>query len=262
MSAIIIEGKIVHYEVLGSGKPILFLHGWVGSWRYWIPAMQSVSTAYRAYAVDLWGFGESAKNKEYYSIEEQANLIHQFMDEMGIGKVALIGHGLGAAVSLLFAAKHGLVVDRAMVISPPILEENLPERFGSTIPTDLAERMLEQSPTAETIRTESGKIDQAAIDTSLKELVYIKMIDVSRLVSTPSLVVNGNNDPVIQALNQADKSILPRMFHHISFDKSGHFPMLDQPNKFNRLMKDFLDLPSGQSPQQLQLKEEWKRRVR
>jgi hypothetical protein len=38
--------------------------------------------------------------------------------------------------------------------------------------------------------------------------------------------------------------------------------MLDQPNKFNRLMNDFLDLPSGQSPQQLQLKEEWRRRVR
>jgi hypothetical protein len=38
--------------------------------------------------------------------------------------------------------------------------------------------------------------------------------------------------------------------------------MLDQPNKFHRLMNDFLDLAAGASPQQLQLKEEWKRRVR
>jgi pimeloyl-ACP methyl ester carboxylesterase len=262
MSAIIIDGKIVHYEVLGRGKPIIFLHGWVGSWRYWIPAMQSASNSYRAYAIDLWGYGESAKDKNCYPLEEQANLIDQFMDAMGIGKVALVAHGLGAAAALLFAAKNALVVDRTMVISPPILEDDLQEKFGSTVPIELADRLLEQSTDTETTLSESAKIDQAAIDTSLKELTYINLMDVSRLVDTPSLVVNGNNDPVIQALNQADKSILPRMFHHIRFNQSGHFPMLDQPNKFNRLMKDFLDLPSGQSPQQLQLKEEWKRRVR
>ena len=38
--------------------------------------------------------------------------------------------------------------------------------------------------------------------------------------------------------------------------------MLDQPNYFNRLMVDFLALNSGESPRQLQLKEEWKRRLR
>ena len=70
MSAIIIDDKIVHYEVLGRGKPIIFIHGWVGSWRYWIPAMQSASSDYRAYAFDLWGFGETAKENVNYSLEE------------------------------------------------------------------------------------------------------------------------------------------------------------------------------------------------
>ncbi|MEN8243075.1 MAG: alpha/beta hydrolase, partial [Chloroflexota bacterium] len=226
MSAIIIDGKIVHYEVLGRGKPIIFLHGWVGSWRYWIPAMQSASTDYRAYAIDLWGYGESAKDKALYSLEEQANLIDHFMNAMGIGKVALIAHGLGAAAALLFSAKNDSVVDRSMIISPPILEDNLQEKFGSTNPGDLAKRLLEQSHKSEIVDSESQKIDQAAIDTSLKELAYIKMIDVSHQVNTPSLVVNGDKDPVIQALNQAEKNMLPRLFHHIRFEESGHFPML------------------------------------
>ena len=65
MSAIIIGDKIVHYEVLGRGKPILFLHGWVGSWRYWIQAMQAASTSYRAYACDMWGYGETAKDEVF-----------------------------------------------------------------------------------------------------------------------------------------------------------------------------------------------------
>ena len=62
MSAIMIEGSIVHYEALGRGRPIVFLHGWVGSWRYWIAAMQVASTSFRAYALDLFGFGDTARD--------------------------------------------------------------------------------------------------------------------------------------------------------------------------------------------------------
>ncbi len=60
MSAVLLDEKIVHYEVLGRGRPIIFLHGWVGSWRYWVPAMQIAAMSFRAYAIDLWGFGDTA----------------------------------------------------------------------------------------------------------------------------------------------------------------------------------------------------------
>ena len=53
MSVIVLGSDIVHYEVLGRGRPLLFLHGWVGSWRYWIPSMQAASISYRTYALDL-----------------------------------------------------------------------------------------------------------------------------------------------------------------------------------------------------------------
>ena len=65
MSAIILRDEIVHYDVLGRGRPLLFLHDWVGSWRYWIPTMQAASTSFRAYALDLWGFGDTAKKTNY-----------------------------------------------------------------------------------------------------------------------------------------------------------------------------------------------------
>jgi hypothetical protein len=52
------------------------------------------------------------------------------------------------------------------------------------------------------------------------------------------------------------------MMQHIVFEGSGHFPMMEETQRFNRLLIDFLALDSGASPQELQLKEEWKRRVR
>ncbi len=262
MSAIIIEDKIVHYEVLGRGKPIIFLHGWVGSWRYWIPAMQSASASYRAYAFDLWGYGETAKENPNYSLEDQVDLLDQFMNAMGIGKVALVGHGLGAAVALLYAAKHAFVVDRAMVISIPVLGKGVVENPGSLDPVELTDRLLNGSDGVNSVRGEAAKIDPAAIQTSMAELNYINLLEISRQVTTASLVVQGIKDPLVPNQEMEDTAGLPGMFHQVVFSDAGHFPMLDRPNKFNRLMKDFLDLPSGESPTQLQLKDEWKRRVR
>ena len=53
MSIILLKNKMMHYEVLGRGKPLIFLHGWIGSWRYWVPTLQVASANYRAYAVDM-----------------------------------------------------------------------------------------------------------------------------------------------------------------------------------------------------------------
>ena len=78
----------------------------------------------------------------------------------------------------------------------------------------------------------------------------------------PCLLVHGLNDPVIEIPAQENLANLPERLHSIIFEQSGHYPMLDEPTKYNRLLNDFLALPSGESPTQLQLKEEWKRRVR
>ena len=52
------------------------------------------------------------------------------------------------------------------------------------------------------------------------------------------------------------------MTHPVYLENSGHFPMIDETIKFNRLLTDFLALESGQNPSELQMKEEWRRRVR
>src|SRR5512135_880678 len=119
MSVIILDEAIVHYEALGRGRPIVFLHGWVGSWRYWMPSMQVASTSFRAYALDLYGYGDTTHDPLAYTLERQAGLLAAFLDEMGIGKVAIVGHGLGALVGFRFAGLRPGSVDRIMAVSTP-----------------------------------------------------------------------------------------------------------------------------------------------
>ena len=152
MSAVLLNSQIVHYEVLGRGRPIIFLHGWVGSWRYWIPTMQVASTSYRAYALDLWGFGETAHTAERYTLEEQAALIRYFLEQMGMIKVALVGHGLGALVALEFASRDPNSVDRMMLVNCPLEATMLSPKLGSLTPTELADWLLERIPETQAAR--------------------------------------------------------------------------------------------------------------
>ncbi len=120
MSAITIENELVHYEVLGRGRPVILVHGWLGSWRYWVPAMRQLAGKYRTYAVDLWGFGDSGRNADFYKFDAEVKLLGEFMERLGIKKAALIGHDLGAAVAARYALKHPERVPKLMVIAPPL----------------------------------------------------------------------------------------------------------------------------------------------
>jgi pimeloyl-ACP methyl ester carboxylesterase len=255
VSAILLETQIVHYEVLGRGRPLIFLHGWVGSWRYWIPVMQAASVSYRAYALDLWGFGDSAK-------DQQVALVERFLEQMGIGKVALIGHGLGAVVASLFAMRHPESVDRWMGVSYPLEENKINPRLRTGSPTDLAEWLLAKSPLTEPVRAEAPKTDPQAVAASLAGLGAQEVREAAHKMSRSCLLVHGLNDPAVSPPDLDLLIRLPEFTHGIVFDASGHFPMLDESSKFNRLLFDFLALGPAESPRQLQLKEEWKRRVR
>jgi pimeloyl-ACP methyl ester carboxylesterase len=262
MSVITISHEIVHYEVLGRGRPLFFLHGWVGSWRYWIPAMQATSTAFRAYALDLWGFGDTAKSLSKYTLPEQVNLLERFLEEMAIFKIALVGHGLGAMVAALFARRNPEAVDRLMGVCFPLTIGDINARLNSASPAELAGWLLSRAPGTEPAQAEAPKAAPQAISASLQDLASLDLRQICATLETPYLLVYGQNDPAVSLPSLNGESELPRSAHHIVFEDSGHFPMLDEPAKFNRLLADFLALESGASPRQLQLKEEWKRRVR
>lgn len=262
MSAILLDREIVHYEVLGRGRPILFLHGWVGSWRYWIPVMQATSVSFRTYALDLWGFGDSSKNPAHYTLAEQMRLLDGFLEQLGVMRLAIVGHGLGAVLGLMYARQNPGVVDRVMAVGLPLEGTMLNARLRSDSPAVLADWLLGRLPAAEAARSDAPKADGAAIQASLNELGNVNLGSMWRSANLSCLLVNGQNDPAVQPPRQEQLADMPELMHAVAFEQSGHFPMLDESSKFNRLLGDFLSLSSGESPRDLQLKEEWKRRVR
>ncbi|HIE25347.1 MAG TPA: alpha/beta hydrolase [Anaerolineales bacterium] len=262
MSVVLLDDAIVHYEVLGRGRPVIFLHGWVGSWRYWISSMQITSTSFRAYALDLWGFGDTAHKKERYGIKRQTKLVRTFLDEMGIGKIALVGHGLGALVALDFAASHKEIVDRAMLINCSLDIEKVNPKLFKDSPEKLADWLSNDIAEVKTALADAKKTDTDAILASRDETEIPKLFDAVNRQHTPCLLVSGANDELIGPPTLTQLSVLSDLSKHILLDDAGYFPMFDRSAVFNRLLTDFLALDSGLAMNQLALKEEWKRRVR
>ncbi len=263
MSATILDGRIVHYEVLGRGRPIIFLHGWVGSWRYWVPAMQSAANSFRAYALDFWGFGDTAHDKAGYPLDQQVSLVDRFMQEMGIGKVALVGHGLGALAALLLAVKIPKFIDRMILVDVPLDSSSVALRLRTpSSPVDLADWLVGKDVLAEPARTDAAKTDPLAITACFDSMNGMDISGMMTSMITPCLLVHGQSDPAIQGIDYERIAPLSALVHQVILEGSGHFPMLDESTRFNRLMSDFLALDSGESPRELMLKEEWKRRVR
>lgn len=262
MSAIFLNDEIIHYEVLGRGRPVIFLHGWVGSWRYWIPTMQVVSNGYRAYALELWGFGDTSKNADLYSLEFQQQLLFGFLESLGILRVVLVGHGLGAVLALNYARQYPDAVDRVLAVAYPMNGRGINHRLRSDSPDILADWLLGRNSLTEPVRLDAPKTDRIAISRSLDDLSTLDLKRDWQNTCIPNLLVYGQNDPVVQIPALEVQMNIPECSHIVLFEQSGHFPMLDESNQFGRLLLDFLELKSGESPAQLQLKEQWKRRVR
>jgi pimeloyl-ACP methyl ester carboxylesterase len=263
MSAIILDGSMVHYEALGRGRPIVFLHGWVGSWRYWVNSMQIASTSYRAYALDLFGFGDTTRDPLRYSLERQADLVNRFLEEMGIGKVALVGHDLGALVGFSYLKQWPKTVDRMMAINCPLEYDSVNARMRTATMSELVDWLAARTPEATSALSDASKADPQAVSASMAGLQGNNNLFAGvRDLGVPCLFVYGPNDPAVTMPSQEKTDAFPNHMHQITLEGAGHFPMVDNPTQFNRLMTDFLALDSGVSPRELQMKEEWKRRVR
>lgn len=263
MSITTVGEYVIHYEALGRGQPVIFLHGWVGSWRYWLPTMQALSHRFRTYAVDLVGFGDSAKPRRdadsTYRLERYVEIVRGWMDTLGISQAHFIGHTLGAMIAVRLALEAPERTLRIMAVGYPLSLEIPRGVFGPNAKEILRERLSRLAQEYPEVQREHGRADPEAIGVCLGETMSRQeaLQEWIRLVDRPLLLVYGRRDPLVPPplfLNGLDASA-----RFIILEEGRHFPMLDLPAAFQRLAEDFLTLPD---PSRVTIKEEWRRRFR
>ncbi|MFN2290826.1 MAG: alpha/beta fold hydrolase [Anaerolineae bacterium] len=258
MSSIVTSQGVVHYEAYGRGKPVILLHGWLGSWGCWLGTMESLAHFRRTYAIDFWGFGESDKRRESYNVSDFVALADQFMERLGIQSAPVIGHSMGGTVALNLALDRPQRVERVAAVGAPVDGRSL-NVFLKLAGYPWIAFLVWNSPSLLRLGI---RLFAPWIAANWSDWYKLLMRDLSRMTlesflwSIHSLHrtdlrprLGGLRMPALGVYGRGDKIVDPRqsmLFEGLVnsrvelLDGSRHFPMLDEPDAFHAVIARFL----------------------
>jgi pimeloyl-ACP methyl ester carboxylesterase len=265
-----VDGQQVNYVDLGvgDGPPVVFIHGLGGNWQNWLENLPTSAQRRRVLALDLPGFGMSPVPADGISISSYGRLVDAWLDRLGVGPVAVVGNSMGGFVGaelaiqfpgrverLVLAAAAGISITNlrrrpmmtfarvtaalgALTASRSrdiIVRNRLRHVVLSTIvrhPSRLAPDLL-----CEIMRGsgKSGYVD------ALEALVSYDFRDSLGDIRCPTLIVWGREDMLVPVRDAAEFERLIPSSRQIVMEDTGHVPMLERPDAFNRCLLGFLD---------------------
>ncbi len=265
MPSLVTPQGVVHYEVMGSGPPVILIHGWTQAWNTWRTTLETFQDRYRMYAPDLWGFGESEKEGRLsFEVSDFIDLIPQFMDELGMDCVPIMGHSMGGTTALGVALRYPQRVSKVAVVGSPINGRSL-SFFLKLAGTRLVASLMLAGKNAPllrlflkfwspfvsrpqprlfyemTIQNASG----FTIDSFFKSIASLRRTNLTpdlHRITIPAMGIYGLRDVVV---NPNQIKVFKQHIPHgiaVPIREAGHFPMWDTPTEFYRAFEQFMAL--------------------
>jgi len=114
-----VNGLDLYYEIHGSGRPLILLHGGLGAIEMFGPNLPALAKGRQVIAVDLQGHGRTADIDRPLSVQLMADDIAALIKQLGLQRPDIMGYSLGGGVALQTAIRHPEVVGKLVVVSTP-----------------------------------------------------------------------------------------------------------------------------------------------
>ena len=114
-----VNGIKLYYEIQGSGKPLVLLHGGLGAIEMFGPNLAALAKGRQVIGVDLQGHGRTADIDRPLSVQFMADDIAALIKHLGLQSADIMGYSLGGGVALQTAIRHPEVVNKLVVVSTP-----------------------------------------------------------------------------------------------------------------------------------------------
>src|SRR3954463_2901826 len=112
-----LHGHTVVYRTMGSGPPLVLIHGMVNSSRHWRAVAERLADRYTVIAPDLIGHGDSATPRGDYSLGAHATVIRDLLAALGIERATIVGHSFGGGIAMVFFWQFPERVERLALVS-------------------------------------------------------------------------------------------------------------------------------------------------
>jgi len=269
----ILNGREFVYLDNGEGPAVLFIHGLTGSHRNWAHLVHELGAEHRLVAPDLWGHGASAKPMGDYSLGAHAGTMRDLLDELDIDKVTVVGHSFGGGIAMQLCYLFPERVERLVLVASgglgrsvsPLLRAATVPGAGWVLPVIASSWVRGQGeavgralghvgwrPSPDVTEIWRGFTSLADADTRRAFLATTRsVIDPGGQTVTardqlamnfhiPTMVVWGSRDRMIPAWHAvAAEKVIPGCRVEL-FEGAGHFPHLDEPERFAKVVSEFM----------------------
>src|SRR6266545_2632617 len=123
LRSLTLHGSRVNYVEIGTGSPLVFVHGLAGCWQNWLENIPHFANSHRVIALDLAGFGESELPHEDISIPGYGRFVDAFLGEIGVERAVLVGNSMGGFIAAETAISHPSRVEKLVLVSAAGLVE-------------------------------------------------------------------------------------------------------------------------------------------
>jgi pimeloyl-ACP methyl ester carboxylesterase len=269
-----LHGHRVIYRAVGSGPPVVLIHGMVNSSRHWREVALRLAERHTVIAPDLIGHGDSATPRGDYSIGAHAAAIRDLLTAIDIPRATVVGHSLGGGIAMQFFWQFPERVERLVLVSSGGLgAEVSPLLRGAALPgASLAVRVAAHPRALAVLDSAAERLDRRgsgkaayvrAVSRALRPLqqpgareafleTLRSVIDVRGqrvsavdrlylLGPVPTMVVWGERDNTIPLEHgRAAHELIPNSRFE-TLPRAAHFPHLEDPEGLARVLADFLD---------------------
>ena len=276
----IIHGHRVAYRMAGSGPPIILIHGVTSSSENWKTVGPMLAQDYTVLAPDLVGHGKSAKPRGDYSMGAFASGVRDLAVALDIGPATVVGHSLGGGVAMQFSYQfperavrlalidtgglgssvHGLLraatLPGSEIVLPLLAGQRVLKagqtagrllgRFGLHLGTDAAEMVRGHASLHDPetrlafVHTLRASVDPRGQRVKATDRLYLA-------AELPLLILWGARDRIIPiGHGRRAHEMIPGSRFEV-FESAGHFPHLDEPQRFVDTLRLDRELRAGRA---------------
>jgi pimeloyl-ACP methyl ester carboxylesterase len=252
-----VNGTTLYYEVIGSGPPVVLIEGASLDLHMWDPQVRSLARRYTVVRYDVRGFGRSGATGAPY---RAADDLYHLLRFLRLPRASLVGLSLGGRIALDFAVLHPEMVERLVLAGPGLSGfpwsrsdtawvRGLREAVEARDPALAVERWLRSpymAPTMEDpqlaprVRSLAMRNVASWLQPESEEELSPPAIRRLENIRAPLLAIVGTRDhPDIGRIVDTLVARVPGA-RRLVFEGAGHLTNLEQPERFNRALLDFL----------------------
>lgn len=249
---------MLHHEIYGHGKTVVFIHGFMENLKIWNDFVKLYSKTHQILTIDLPGHGKSKNFREVNFMEDFAEDIIEVLNHHAITKATFIGHSMGGYTALALAEMYPQYIDKLVLVNSTTLPDSTEKKAQrlKMIPTvqrnfslvvTLSVPMLFSEELKPLLKNEIEHLKNIALETSIEGVeAALKGLkerpnrtSVLYDATFPILIINGTKDQTIEM--ELFQTVIPNQDNiSVANLDCGHVAFIERKDDFIQLLTDFI----------------------